>query len=214
MSPWKASTSASFDSICLFIVWPENYFTIEPITILRSTWYFWKDWFYRKQIGNLKEYISSVYHIWCENWVYESKLSLAEISSRSPFGFNRWYMQWFHTLACQAVTALNIVPCFLQMCTGNYIFVPYMITPHNKVYCCDSSFVKGLTELMPPGFESLLGPICLPLVDRFIQLLKVAQASSRWVVFLYARVKCKYSSWQDKCQPLLPSAQKNWCLID
>lgn len=31
---------------------------------------------------------------------------------------------------------------------------------------------------MPPGFESLLGPICLPLVDRFIQLLKVAQASS------------------------------------
>ncbi|XP_037699486.1 mitogen-activated protein kinase kinase kinase 5 isoform X2 [Choloepus didactylus] len=64
------------------------------------------------------------------------------------------------------------------MCTGNYIFVPYMITPHNKVYCCDSSFMKGLTELMQPNFELLLGPICLPLVDRFIQLLKVAQASS------------------------------------
>uniref|UniRef100_A0A8B9DNI6 mitogen-activated protein kinase kinase kinase n=1 Tax=Anser cygnoides TaxID=8845 RepID=A0A8B9DNI6_ANSCY len=65
-----------------------------------------------------------------------------------------------------------------NMCTGNYTFVPYMITPHNKVYCCDSSFMKGLTELMQPSFESLLGPICLPLVDRFIQLLKVAQASS------------------------------------
>uniref|UniRef100_A0A8C3M1B9 mitogen-activated protein kinase kinase kinase n=1 Tax=Chrysolophus pictus TaxID=9089 RepID=A0A8C3M1B9_CHRPC len=65
-----------------------------------------------------------------------------------------------------------------NMCTGNYIFVPYMITPHNKVYCCDSSFMKGLTELMQPSFESLLGPICLPLVDRFIQLLKVAQAKS------------------------------------
>ncbi|XP_047713742.1 mitogen-activated protein kinase kinase kinase 5 isoform X3 [Prionailurus viverrinus] len=67
---------------------------------------------------------------------------------------------------------------FPQMCTGNYTFVPYMITPHNKVYCCDSSFMKGLTELMQPNFELLLGPICLPLVDRFIQLLKVAQASS------------------------------------
>uniref|UniRef100_A0A667GVM9 mitogen-activated protein kinase kinase kinase n=1 Tax=Lynx canadensis TaxID=61383 RepID=A0A667GVM9_LYNCA len=66
----------------------------------------------------------------------------------------------------------------LKMCTGNYTFVPYMITPHNKVYCCDSSFMKGLTELMQPNFELLLGPICLPLVDRFIQLLKVAQASS------------------------------------
>ncbi|KAG8123806.1 hypothetical protein E2320_019168, partial [Naja naja] len=64
------------------------------------------------------------------------------------------------------------------MCTGNYIFVPYMITPHNKVYCCDSSFMKGLTELMQPNFELLLGPICLPLVDRFIQLLKMAQGSS------------------------------------
>ncbi|XP_025150267.3 mitogen-activated protein kinase kinase kinase 5 isoform X1 [Bubalus bubalis] len=64
------------------------------------------------------------------------------------------------------------------MCTGNYTFIPYMITPHNKVYCCDSSLMKGLTELMQPNFELLLGPICLPLVDRFIQLLKVAQASS------------------------------------
>ncbi|XP_060229462.1 mitogen-activated protein kinase kinase kinase 5 isoform X3 [Meriones unguiculatus] len=63
------------------------------------------------------------------------------------------------------------------MCTGNYTFVPYMVTPHNKVYCCDSSFMKGLTELMQPNFELLLGPICLPLVDRFVQLLKVAQAS-------------------------------------
>ncbi|XP_055982059.1 mitogen-activated protein kinase kinase kinase 5 isoform X2 [Sorex fumeus] len=66
----------------------------------------------------------------------------------------------------------------LKMCTGNYTFVPYMVTPHSKVYCCDSSFMKGLTELMQPNFELLLGPICLPLVDRFIQLLKMAQASS------------------------------------
>ncbi|KAH0622329.1 hypothetical protein JD844_024529, partial [Phrynosoma platyrhinos] len=65
-----------------------------------------------------------------------------------------------------------------EMCTGNYIFLPYMITPHNKVYCCDSSFMKGLTELMQPNFELLLGPICLPLVDRFVQLLKMAQGSS------------------------------------
>ncbi|XP_029452776.1 mitogen-activated protein kinase kinase kinase 5 [Rhinatrema bivittatum] len=64
------------------------------------------------------------------------------------------------------------------MCTGNYMFVPYMITPHNKVYCCENSFMKELTELMQPNFELLLGPICLPLLDRFIQILKMAQASS------------------------------------
>ncbi|KAM4693410.1 mitogen-activated protein kinase kinase kinase 5 [Discoglossus pictus] len=65
-----------------------------------------------------------------------------------------------------------------NMCTANYTFVPYMITPHNKVFCCESSCMKGLTELMQPNFELLLGPICLPLVDRFVQILKMAQASS------------------------------------
>ncbi|XP_035279502.1 mitogen-activated protein kinase kinase kinase 5 [Anguilla anguilla] len=63
-------------------------------------------------------------------------------------------------------------------CTGNYTFIPYMLTPHNKVYCCESSLMKGLTELMQPSFEVLLGPICMPLTDRFIQLLKVPQANS------------------------------------
>ncbi|KAJ8008976.1 hypothetical protein DPEC_G00084010 [Dallia pectoralis] len=63
-------------------------------------------------------------------------------------------------------------------CSANYSFIPYMVTPHNKVYCCESSLMKGLTELMEPNFEMLLGPICMPLLDRFIQLLKVPQANS------------------------------------
>uniref|UniRef100_A0A8C9WZC3 mitogen-activated protein kinase kinase kinase n=1 Tax=Sander lucioperca TaxID=283035 RepID=A0A8C9WZC3_SANLU len=60
----------------------------------------------------------------------------------------------------------------------NYAFIPYMVTPHNKVYCCEGSLMKGLTELMQPSFEMLLGPICMPLLDRFIQLLKVSQGNS------------------------------------
>ncbi|XP_034555697.1 mitogen-activated protein kinase kinase kinase 5 isoform X2 [Notolabrus celidotus] len=63
-------------------------------------------------------------------------------------------------------------------CSANYTFIPYMVTPHNKVYCCESSLMKGLTELMQPSFEMLLGPICMPLLDRFAQLLKVSQANS------------------------------------
>uniref|UniRef100_A0A672IP15 mitogen-activated protein kinase kinase kinase n=1 Tax=Salarias fasciatus TaxID=181472 RepID=A0A672IP15_SALFA len=66
----------------------------------------------------------------------------------------------------------------LQTSSANYTFIPYMVTPHNKVYCCEGSLMKGLTELMQPSFEMLLGPICMPLLDRFIQLLKVSQANS------------------------------------
>ncbi|KAM8725752.1 mitogen-activated protein kinase kinase kinase 5 [Acanthopagrus schlegelii] len=62
--------------------------------------------------------------------------------------------------------------------SANYTFIPYMVTPHNKVYCCESSLMKGLTELMQPSFEMLLGPICMPLLDRFVQLLKVSEANS------------------------------------
>ncbi|XP_033931374.1 mitogen-activated protein kinase kinase kinase 5 isoform X2 [Pseudochaenichthys georgianus] len=63
-------------------------------------------------------------------------------------------------------------------CSANYTFIPYMVTPHSKVYCCEGSLMKGLTELMQPNFEMLLGPICMPLLDRFIQLLKVSQSNS------------------------------------
>uniref|UniRef100_A0A672RMT1 mitogen-activated protein kinase kinase kinase n=1 Tax=Sinocyclocheilus grahami TaxID=75366 RepID=A0A672RMT1_SINGR len=60
----------------------------------------------------------------------------------------------------------------LQTCTANYTFIPYMVTPQNKVYCCESSLMKGLSELMQPNFEALLGPICMPLLDRLTQLQK------------------------------------------
>ncbi|GAA6099386.1 mitogen-activated protein kinase kinase kinase 5 isoform X1 [Tachysurus ichikawai] len=63
-------------------------------------------------------------------------------------------------------------------CAANYLFIPYIVTPQNKVYCCESSLMKGLSELMQPSFEALLGPICLPLVDRLTQLLTSTQTSS------------------------------------
>uniref|UniRef100_A0A4W4H7E4 mitogen-activated protein kinase kinase kinase n=1 Tax=Electrophorus electricus TaxID=8005 RepID=A0A4W4H7E4_ELEEL len=63
-------------------------------------------------------------------------------------------------------------------CAANYMFIPYMVTPQNKVYCCESSLIKGLSELMQPSFEALLGPICMPLLDRLTQLLSSTQTSS------------------------------------
>uniref|UniRef100_A0AAY4CTZ0 mitogen-activated protein kinase kinase kinase n=1 Tax=Denticeps clupeoides TaxID=299321 RepID=A0AAY4CTZ0_9TELE len=79
----------------------------------------------------------------------------------------------------EALQSLQEIICQKNTtCTGNYTFIPYMVTPLNKVYCCESNLMKGLTELMQPSFEMLLGPICLPLVDRFTQLLKVPQVNT------------------------------------
>uniref|UniRef100_A0A672RLD6 mitogen-activated protein kinase kinase kinase n=1 Tax=Sinocyclocheilus grahami TaxID=75366 RepID=A0A672RLD6_SINGR len=74
-------------------------------------------------------------------------------------------------LNSDSLHSLQEVVCQKNMtCTANYTFIPYMVTPQNKVYCCESSLMKGLSELMQPNFEALLGPICMPLLDRLTQL--------------------------------------------
>uniref|UniRef100_A0A8C2DUD3 mitogen-activated protein kinase kinase kinase n=1 Tax=Cyprinus carpio TaxID=7962 RepID=A0A8C2DUD3_CYPCA len=75
-------------------------------------------------------------------------------------------------LNSDSLHSLQEVICQKNMtCAANYTFIPYMVTPQNKVYCCESSLMKGLSELMQPSFEALLGPICMPLLDRLTQLL-------------------------------------------
>uniref|UniRef100_A0A8C1AQ46 mitogen-activated protein kinase kinase kinase n=1 Tax=Cyprinus carpio carpio TaxID=630221 RepID=A0A8C1AQ46_CYPCA len=74
-------------------------------------------------------------------------------------------------LNSDSLHSLQVRKSFVSTCAANYTFIPYMVTPQNKVYCCESSLMKGLSELMQPSFEALLGPICMPLLDRLTQLL-------------------------------------------
>uniref|UniRef100_A0A9J8CHL0 mitogen-activated protein kinase kinase kinase n=1 Tax=Cyprinus carpio carpio TaxID=630221 RepID=A0A9J8CHL0_CYPCA len=74
-------------------------------------------------------------------------------------------------LNSDSLHSLQVICQKNMTCAANYTFIPYMVTPQNKVYCCESSLMKGLSELMQPSFEALLGPICMPLLDRLTQLL-------------------------------------------
>ncbi|XP_026719308.1 mitogen-activated protein kinase kinase kinase 6 [Athene cunicularia] len=53
---------------------------------------------------------------------------------------------------------------------GSYTFIPYAVTPQNKVICCDTGTMKGLTELFQPSFEPEAA--FTPLAARLIQLLE------------------------------------------
>ncbi|XP_014804107.1 PREDICTED: mitogen-activated protein kinase kinase kinase 6, partial [Calidris pugnax] len=53
---------------------------------------------------------------------------------------------------------------------GSYTFIPYMVTPHNKVVCCNAGAVKCLTELFQPNFETETS--FTPLAARLVQLLE------------------------------------------
>ncbi|XP_062847445.1 mitogen-activated protein kinase kinase kinase 5 [Trichomycterus rosablanca] len=53
---------------------------------------------------------------------------------------------------------------------GSYTFIPYMVSPQGKVFACDPTLMRGITELLQPSFT--LEPLLTPLVDQLIKLLE------------------------------------------
>lgn len=64
---------------------------------------------------------------------------------------------------------LTSSPLPQDLCSS-YTFIPYVVTPHNKVVCCNTGAVKCLTELFQPGFEPEAA--FTPLSARLVQLLE------------------------------------------
>uniref|UniRef100_A0A8B9MEI3 mitogen-activated protein kinase kinase kinase n=1 Tax=Accipiter nisus TaxID=211598 RepID=A0A8B9MEI3_9AVES len=62
--------------------------------------------------------------------------------------------------------------------SGNYYFIPYIITPSADYFCCESDAQRRASEYMQPSWDSILGPLCVPLVDKFISLLKDVHVTS------------------------------------
>ncbi|KAM6953790.1 mitogen-activated protein kinase kinase kinase 15 [Aplochiton taeniatus] len=62
--------------------------------------------------------------------------------------------------------------------SGNYYFIPYVLTPKHEYMCCESDAQRRASEYMQPSWDNLLGPLCLPLTDRFSSLLKDIHVTS------------------------------------
>ncbi|XP_043573870.1 mitogen-activated protein kinase kinase kinase 5-like isoform X1 [Chiloscyllium plagiosum] len=76
-----------------------------------------------------------------------------------------------------SLQSLQDIICQRNMgCYGNYIFIPYIVTPSGKVFCCEASMMKCLTEMFQPHFN--LEPLLMPLVDRLTKLLEETQINS------------------------------------
>uniref|UniRef100_A0A8C0T7H0 mitogen-activated protein kinase kinase kinase n=1 Tax=Canis lupus familiaris TaxID=9615 RepID=A0A8C0T7H0_CANLF len=81
-----------------------------------------------------------------------------------------------------ADTALSLkvkgIICLLVNTCGNYYFIPYIVTPCADYFCCESDAQRRASEYMQPNWDTILGPLCVPLVDRFISLLKDIHVTS------------------------------------
>ncbi|XP_030430246.1 mitogen-activated protein kinase kinase kinase 15 isoform X4 [Gopherus evgoodei] len=80
-----------------------------------------------------------------------------------------------------ADTALSLKDMVSQKNTassGNYYFIPYIVTPGADYFCCESDALRRASEYMQPNWDNILGPLCVPLMDRFISLLKDINVTS------------------------------------
>ncbi|XP_077336868.1 mitogen-activated protein kinase kinase kinase 15 [Lithobates pipiens] len=80
-----------------------------------------------------------------------------------------------------ADTSLSLKDMVAQKNTassGNYYFISYIVTPCGDYFCCESDAQRRASEYMQPNWDNLLGPLCAPLIDKFISLLKDIHVTS------------------------------------
>ncbi|XP_053488227.1 mitogen-activated protein kinase kinase kinase 5 isoform X1 [Ictalurus furcatus] len=59
----------------------------------------------------------------------------------------------------------------LQLLTeqcGSYTFIAYMVSPQGKVFACDATLMRGITEILQPSFT--IEPLLTPLVEQLVKL--------------------------------------------
>lgn len=71
-------------------------------------------------------------------------------------------------------TQPHLPPPIQDQC-GSYTFIPYTVTAHGEVLCCDSSAEQCPAELPQPGCGT---EPCTPLTARLIRLLEAIPTNS------------------------------------
>uniref|UniRef100_A0A670IJ39 mitogen-activated protein kinase kinase kinase n=1 Tax=Podarcis muralis TaxID=64176 RepID=A0A670IJ39_PODMU len=84
----------------------------------------------------------------------------------------------YHDTDADTSQSLKVQYTFVPASSGNYYFIPYIVTPCADYFCCESDAQRRASEYMQPNWDTILGPLCAPLMDRFISLLKDIHVTS------------------------------------
>ncbi|XP_067401098.1 mitogen-activated protein kinase kinase kinase 15 isoform X2 [Emydura macquarii macquarii] len=97
---------------------------------------------------------------------------------RESFDMANNVILYYDTDADTAQSLKDMVSQKNTASSGNYYFIPYIVTPCAEYFCCESDAQRRASEYMQPNWDNVLGPLCVPLVDRFICLLKDIHVTS------------------------------------
>ncbi|KAM8753175.1 mitogen-activated protein kinase kinase kinase 15, partial [Rhynchonycteris naso] len=56
--------------------------------------------------------------------------------------------------------------------SGNYYFIPYIVTSCADYVCCNTDFQSHASAYMQPSWSNIMEPMYMPLMDKFTSLLK------------------------------------------
>ncbi|XP_021008594.1 mitogen-activated protein kinase kinase kinase 15 [Mus caroli] len=97
---------------------------------------------------------------------------------RESFDMANNVILYYDTDADTALSLKDMVTQKNTASSGNYYFIPYTVTPCADYFCCESDAQRRASEYMQPNWDTILGPLCMPLVDRFTSLLKDIRVTS------------------------------------
>lgn len=97
---------------------------------------------------------------------------------RESFDMANNIILYYDTDADTALSLKDMVTQKNIASSGNYYFIPYTVTPCADYFCCESDAQRRASEYMQPNWDTILSPLCMPLVDRFTSLLKDIRVTS------------------------------------
>ncbi|XP_029785481.1 mitogen-activated protein kinase kinase kinase 15, partial [Suricata suricatta] len=97
---------------------------------------------------------------------------------RESFDMANNVILYHDTDADTALTLKDMVTQKNTASSGNYYFIPYIVTSCADYFYCESDAQMRASEYMQPNWDTVLGPLCVPLVDRLISLLKDIHVTS------------------------------------
>ncbi|XP_069896876.1 mitogen-activated protein kinase kinase kinase 15 [Dipodomys merriami] len=97
---------------------------------------------------------------------------------RESFDMANNVILYYDTDADTAMSLKDMVSQKNIASSGNYYFIPYIVTPCADYFCCESDAQRRASEYMQPNWDTILGPLYMPLVDKLVTLLKDIHVTS------------------------------------
>uniref|UniRef100_G1PLN6 mitogen-activated protein kinase kinase kinase n=1 Tax=Myotis lucifugus TaxID=59463 RepID=G1PLN6_MYOLU len=97
---------------------------------------------------------------------------------RESFNMTNNVILYCDTDIATSLSLKDIVTQKNTVSSGNYYFIPYIITPCAEYICCESDLQRDASEYLQTNWDTMLNPLHETLVDRFISLLRNIQITS------------------------------------